>query len=652
MFFMPVTNLYGLTQSWGGAGAQDKFLVLCYLGTENHVDSDQSINGESLYHLSEQMTWLKDQNYTPVSLDDILAAKSGVRALPSKSVLLTFDTSSESFYSDVYPLLQKLHYPAVLAVVTGRIKKSSIDRKEYASESADNEAINTNDFLTWDQIRTMKKSGQVEIISNTHALDNFISANPQGDEEYAATSLLYDQSSHQYETLANYTDRVEKDAEESERVIQHETGASPRAMAWPYGVYNKTAMEVERRLGMTVALTFNDGYASLSNLTAVPRLVIQNDPDIDSFAEDISRVGHKDSIRVMHVDLDYVYDDDPEQLEHNINAFVARVHAMKVNTVFLQAFADPKGTGIASQTYFPNRVLPMRADLFNRVAWQLKTQDEVKVFAWLPVLSFDLRSEVSPVLEWNPSTGIVAANDKAYHRVSLFDHAARHLIIELYEDLAKQSPIDGVLFHDDAMLSDFEDATPQALTAYQKAGLPGTIAALRADPEVMRKWTDFKIQALIDFTKELTEHMTQFREPLLTVRNIYAPLILNPPSEAWFAQSYKSFLHAYDYTAVEAMPYLENVNDEDAADWLRHLVDAAKDSDKDALQSTIFELQSVDWRKATISDDRRIPTELLAEQMHLLEQHDAMNFGYYPDDFVTNSPNVDLLKNSLSLENE
>ena len=33
---------------------------------------------------------------------------------------------------------------------------------------------------------------------------------------------------------------------------------------------------------------------------------------------------------------------------------------------------------------------PGRADLFNFVAWQLQTRAGVKVFAWMPVLSFDL----------------------------------------------------------------------------------------------------------------------------------------------------------------------------------------------------------------------------------------------------------------------
>ncbi|PFW72986.1 poly-beta-1,6-N-acetyl-D-glucosamine N-deacetylase PgaB, partial [Bacillus sp. AFS075960] len=56
--------------------------------------------------------------------------------------------------------------------------------------------------------------------------------------------------------------------------------------------------------------------------------------------------------------------------------------------VYLQAYADPKGTGVAEAVYFPNRHLPMRSDLFSRAAWQLNTRSNVQVYAWMPVLAF------------------------------------------------------------------------------------------------------------------------------------------------------------------------------------------------------------------------------------------------------------------------
>ncbi len=43
----------------------------------------------------------------------------------------------------------------------------------------------------------------------------------------------------------------------------------------------------------------------------------------------------------------------------------------------------------------------------------------------------------------------------------------------LYEDFAGHAAFDGRLFHDDALLSDYEDASAPAITAYQQAGFSG-----------------------------------------------------------------------------------------------------------------------------------------------------------------------------------
>src|SRR5690606_37024688 len=129
----------------------------------------------------------------------------------------------------------------------------------------------------------------------------------------------------------------------------------------------------------------------------------------------------------------------------------------------------------------PNRWLPVRADMFNRVAWQLRNRAHVQVYAWLPGLSFDLDPGLARVARWDPETGNVAPDPDQYRRLSPFDATARQRIIEIYQDLSRQAVFDGILFHDDALLTDFEDPGPDALAAYPAAALPATIAAIRSD---------------------------------------------------------------------------------------------------------------------------------------------------------------------------
>ncbi len=73
----------------------------------------------------------------------------------------------------------------------------------------------------------------------------------------------------------------------------------------------------------------------------------------------------------------------------------------------------------------------------------------------------------------------------------------------LYDDLAGHAAFDGILFHDDALLSDYEDASAPAIAAYQQAGFSGSLSEIRQNPEQFKQWTRFKSRALTDFTLEL-----------------------------------------------------------------------------------------------------------------------------------------------------
>ncbi len=45
-------------------------------------------------------------------------------------------------------------------------------------------------------------------------------------------------------------------------------------------------------------------------------------------------------MRIMHIDLDYIFDSDQQQQQSNIQALIQRIQQIQPNTIFLQAFAD------------------------------------------------------------------------------------------------------------------------------------------------------------------------------------------------------------------------------------------------------------------------------------------------------------------------
>ncbi|MBU2288183.1 MAG: poly-beta-1,6-N-acetyl-D-glucosamine N-deacetylase PgaB, partial [Gammaproteobacteria bacterium] len=497
--------------------------------------------------LAEFFAWLKISDSQPVSLQQIVDARAGGKPLPPRAVLLTFDDGYESVYTKVYPLLQRFRFPAVVALVTSWLE---VPAGQPVATFGGPTPMRRESFLSWAQAREMAASGLVEFASHSDALHVGVLGNPQGNLQPAATTLVYDAASGGRERESVYLARIEADLRRSRELIEKRTASRVRAMVWPYGAYNQPALRAAERAGMPITLTLDEG----PNTAQVPLKTIRRSLatyDMQIPALDALRTPAAPNPfafnRAMHVDLDYVYDPDPAQQEANLSRLLDRVLAVGPSAVYLQAFADPDGNGVADSLYFPNRHLPMRADLFNRVAWQLRTRTGVQVYAWMPVMAFRLPAGDALSARRVEAVGIGPTSGERYERLSPFVPAVRTLIGDLYEDLARNAPVAGVLFHDDAALADDEDAGPAALDAYARWGLPRDIAAIRADPALAARWSEAKTRFLNDFTLELAGRMRVWQPTLLTARNLFARPLLEPASEAWFAQNYAQSLAAYDY---------------------------------------------------------------------------------------------------------
>ncbi|MCY1166270.1 Poly-beta-1,6-N-acetyl-D-glucosamine N-deacetylase [compost metagenome] len=592
--------------------------------------------------LAEVFAWLKHNAYHPVSLQQVVDARAGFRRLPSRPVLLTFDDGYRSNYTKVFPLLKRYNYPAVLALVTSWLEVPEGGNVPYGDKPAPRA-----NFLSWSEAAEMTRSGLVELASHTDAMHTGLLANPQGNQLPAAATHRYDAATGRYEDDNAYLQRLEADLRRSREIIEQRTGAKVRATVWPYGAYNALALKAAEHAGMPITFSLLDGPNTATvPLAAIRRGLVAYDneaPDYDRILR--SPVGGeiRPINRVMHVDLDYVYDPDPAQQERNLSLLIDRVAAVRPRSVFLQAFSDPDGDGVADALYFPNRHLPMRADLFSRAAWQLRSRTGVRVYAWMPVLAFRLPASdplaTHTVLAQGGKTGTLAAD--RYHRLSPFDPATRALIGDIYDDLGRHAFFEGVLFHDDATLSDDEDNSPAALETYRRWGLPADVDAIRSNPALMARWTTEKTRYLIAFTQELTSRLQRWHPELETARNLYARPLLEPAAEQWFAQNYEASLAAYDYVALMAMPRMEG--EVNVQSWLTRLARRAADTPR-GLDGTLFELQARDWRTG-----KPVPDRELLRQWTLLQRMGVRHLGYYPDDFLNNQPSQQVLQQALSV---
>lgn len=627
-----------LSSVTAGNAAAEPFLSLCFHNVQDVVSDPDGLS-ISTDRLVVTFSWLREHGFRVVSVDELLAAREGRRPLPPRAVLLTFDDGYTSFYNRVYPLLRAFDYPAVLALTGRWLDAAPGEEVPYGDRLVPREK-----FVTWEQVREMADSGLVEIASHSYDLHRGVPANPQGNRQPALSARIYDPQAGAYEEEGAWLARLRADLSANSALIERQTGRRPRVMVWPYGKFNRPALSLAREAGMSLTCGLGGGVNDTGDLSVVQRQLMDDDIALDAVVWQLYNPETREPQRVVHVDLDYLYDPDPGQQEANLGRLLDRIHELRINTVYLQAFADPDGDGVANALYVPNRHLPVRADLFNRAAWQLKTRAYVKVYAWMPVLAFAVGDEQMQVHAWNPQEGRIAPDPGAYRRLSPFSPEARRLIGEIYQDLAVHADFDGLLFHDDAFLTDYEDAGPAAMAACREAGLPDSVAELRADSVLMDRWTDLKTQALVHLTDELADRVRILRPEVKTARNLYALPVLEPRSETWFAQSLPAFLEHYDHPAVMAMPLMEGAKDAEA--WLSRLVRQVA-REPGGLDRTVFELQSVDWRRPGVP----LPESTLARQMRLLQRAGGVNFGYYPDDFIAGRPRLAPFHGAMSLQN-
>jgi biofilm PGA synthesis lipoprotein PgaB len=641
-FFIWLAILFYLCLS-GASLAEDikagEFLVLSY-----HSVSIDAASGDdySIDHkrFVEQMEYLRTHGYSPVSMDDILEAAEGRKALPDKPVLLTFDDAYVSYYDLVVPILREFGYPSVLGVVG-----SFIDNQPPKGLP--------EPLMTWEQIKEVASMELVEVISHTYGLHKGIQYNPPGNVWAAAVIRAYDPDKKTYETKAGYIERIKSDFNVQEEAFLKHLGFKPRGIVWPYGMYTKITVDEAKKRGMRFCLTLDEGYAGLDSIFRINRVLVQNRP-IEEFIrllspvpakEAFKRISGEDHVRAAQVDLDLIYDSESyEKTDYNLGRLIDRLVEMKVNTVFLQAFADPEGTGDIKSVYFHNEVLPVRADIFSHAAHQMAIRD-MMVYAWMPTLSI-----VLPDKELNDSLRVIEKEGEAkrqstswYQRLTPFSDEVGRLVRGMYEDLAAHSRIHGILFQDDAYLTDHEDFHPLAVSAYRErfgndppSGLSGD------DPESIKNWTDFKTGALISFTDHLMEGVLRYRPNTLFARNMYASVLTDPESEEWFAQNYERFLGAYDQVVIMAYPQMEKVKN--ASEWFEDMVKKVKEYPL-GLEKTVFKVQSYDWEKSRWIKDR-----VLLKELRDILVSGGRHLAYYPDNVWEGRPSLKTIKLEMSSE--
>jgi peptidoglycan/xylan/chitin deacetylase (PgdA/CDA1 family) len=191
--------------------------ILCY----HRLGPGSSKMLVSAANFAQQMDWLAANGWRVLALKDVLDFLQGHRALPPKSVVLTFDDGYESVYRHAFPVLKKHGFAATVFVYT--------------------DFMGAGDALSWAQIQEMNASGLVDIQAHSKTHANLI--------ERAA-----DEGDARYRQRMDLEARAPREAI-AKRLPQHEV----LDYAYPFGDANDVVLDAMVRNHYRLAVTVNPG---------------------------------------------------------------------------------------------------------------------------------------------------------------------------------------------------------------------------------------------------------------------------------------------------------------------------------------------------------------------------------------------------------
>ena len=160
-----------------------------------------------------QMGYLVANGYSLISAERLVNALLNKSGLPAKSVVVTFDDGYRDIYAYAYPILQKYHIVANIAVITGLVGGA--------------------DYLSWGQIEEMSRSGLVYATNHTWS-------------HYAITH--------------GSLDKVKFEIATAKQQLQDHAGQNVDTFVYPYGAINSSAIAALQQEGIRGAFSEIPGH--------------------------------------------------------------------------------------------------------------------------------------------------------------------------------------------------------------------------------------------------------------------------------------------------------------------------------------------------------------------------------------------------------
>jgi poly-beta-1,6-N-acetyl-D-glucosamine N-deacetylase len=329
------------------------------------------------------LDWLKGTGWKTISLDDVSAAARGLRRLPDKAILLTFDDGYRSLYTRVFPLLKAYRYPAVAALVGSWMEDAADGTVLYGDKK-----VPRSNFVSWAEAREMQASGLIEFASHGYDLHRGVPANPQGSFTPAAVTWRYDPRTRTYEDDAQHIARIRADLIRSRAMMEANLGRPPRVIIWPYGRRTGLALQVAKDLGFAFSMNLDPEPASTSNLDAIQRYYPAGNPSLADIVRALRFEPQRPRTRrIACVTLDALAAaGNGRQQDEELGHIIEGLRTLGANIVVIDANAAlPSASAPLGAVYFPTKLRPLRMDLLGRATWQIRTRAGSDIYLHLPL---------------------------------------------------------------------------------------------------------------------------------------------------------------------------------------------------------------------------------------------------------------------------
>lgn len=195
----------------------------------HHVDDKSGSLYVSKTTFAGQMDYLVSKGYNTVTLPDVVESLQGLKTLPPKPLVITFDDGYQDNYLNAYPVLREKNMKATFFIIS--------------------QLVGGGEYLTWDQLREMAGNPLVTI----------------GDHTLSHKAVAM-------ETETQMKDEIIS----AQSILENRLGVKVNTFAYPYGSLNSNADKILKEGGFMAAVTTQRGLSCAKLPYDLPRIRIGN----------------------------------------------------------------------------------------------------------------------------------------------------------------------------------------------------------------------------------------------------------------------------------------------------------------------------------------------------------------------------------------